>query len=58
MLKQLRNSKPPPKSTPLVSVATLCEKNNPIIPPVKTNPPTTTHKHQIYHISIGSGIVS
>lgn len=44
MLRVLRNSNAPPKSTPLVSVAGLREKRNPIMPPVKTNPPTTKDK--------------
>jgi len=47
MLKLLRNSKPPSKSTPLLSVAGLREKSNPIIPSVKTNPPTAKHKDEI-----------
>ena len=47
MLKVLRNSKAPPKSTPLPSVAGLRENRNPIIPPVKTNPPTTKDKDEI-----------
>jgi len=47
MLKVLRNSKAPPKSTPLLSVAGLREKRNPIIPPVKTNPPTAKDKDEI-----------
>jgi len=57
MLRVLRNSKAPPKSTPLLSVAGLREKMNPTIPPVKTNPPTTKIKTR-YNNFKGKGIIS